>query len=360
MALVSPTQSSRSKSSSHGFTMLEMLVTLVVMGVMAGVVVVGYAQVVERAHHTASQATLVALSREVQTLALFEYDGAFGLDDFNGALEDLADGGPETGGVFASSFEIVAVPSTSSRLISVSISTESDQAALSAKAGATRCAFAHLIYGGTVLSWTEPVPPHGCSSGWVLDSAGSGVSAGTPTPLDDEEPVIPDTSSSTSSTVPAPATSVPDASTSTTLPTPPASVPDGSTTTSTTVAPVPVESPLYDWQGFSAPEEAPILNLVNAGRALPIKFSIGGFEGYEIFETGFPASQEVSCVDANPVSEFFEEATPGASGTSYHSGNSTYQWVWDTSAEFAGQCRRLMLRLADGSDHWVYFQFRSK
>lgn len=45
----------------------------------------------------------------------------------------------------------------------------------------------------------------------------------------------------------------------------------------------------YDFGGFEQPVEGrPTVNVVNAGRAVPIKFSLGGDHGLEIFDPGHP------------------------------------------------------------------------
>src|SRR6185436_4110875 len=42
--------------------------------------------------------------------------------------------------------------------------------------------------------------------------------------------------------------------------------------------------PLYSFTGFYQPvDNLPTLNIVNAGKAIPVKFSLGGFQGLDIF-----------------------------------------------------------------------------
>jgi len=39
----------------------------------------------------------------------------------------------------------------------------------------------------------------------------------------------------------------------------------------------------------------PTLNSAKAGSAIPIKFSLNGDQGLDIFQTGYPVSQEIDC-----------------------------------------------------------------
>jgi hypothetical protein len=43
---------------------------------------------------------------------------------------------------------------------------------------------------------------------------------------------------------------------------------------------------------------------------------------------------------------------------SYDGGTDVYTYGWKTEASWAGQCRRLVLRFADGIEHTALFHFR--
>jgi hypothetical protein len=52
----------------------------------------------------------------------------------------------------------------------------------------------------------------------------------------------------------------------------------------------------YNWSGFLQPvDNLPVVNTVNAGQAIPVKFSLGGDYGLNIFASGYPKVQTVSC-----------------------------------------------------------------
>ena len=52
----------------------------------------------------------------------------------------------------------------------------------------------------------------------------------------------------------------------------------------------------YSFTGFFSPiNNLPALNDVNAGSSVPIKFSLAGFRGLNLFAPGYPASQAMNC-----------------------------------------------------------------
>jgi hypothetical protein len=57
----------------------------------------------------------------------------------------------------------------------------------------------------------------------------------------------------------------------------------------------------YDFAGFFQPvDNAPTLNVAKAGSAIPVKFSLGGNQGLDIFQTGYPRVTTVSCSASAP------------------------------------------------------------
>jgi N-acetylneuraminic acid mutarotase len=118
-----------------------------------------------------------------------------------------------------------------------------------------------------------------------------------------------------------------------------------------------------DWgvtfDGFFPPvDNPPTLNSVNAGRAIPVKFTLGGDKGLNIFADGFPASQQITCDSSAPIGEIEETVTAGNSSLSYDPATDQYTYVWKTESAWAGTCRQLIIRLSDGSEHVANFKFR--
>jgi hypothetical protein len=115
----------------------------------------------------------------------------------------------------------------------------------------------------------------------------------------------------------------------------------------------------YPWSGFFQPiDNAPTVNTVKAGQAIPAKFSLGGHYGLNIFAAGYPKVQVVSCSTSAPTDEIEQTVTAGSSSLSYDAASGQYTYTWKTDKSWAGSCRQLVMRLADGTDHTALFRFR--
>ncbi|MGN6303015.1 MAG: PxKF domain-containing protein [Angustibacter sp.] len=114
----------------------------------------------------------------------------------------------------------------------------------------------------------------------------------------------------------------------------------------------------WPFEGFFAPvDNPPVVNVVKAGSTVQLKFGLGGDRGLAIFAAGYPASQRVGC-DGSATSDVLEEtASPGASALTYDATTQRYQLNWKTQKAWAGTCRTLVLRMADGSEHTAQLRF---
>lgn len=118
-------------------------------------------------------------------------------------------------------------------------------------------------------------------------------------------------------------------------------------------------SVIYTFAGFFQPvDNLPTLNLVNAGQAIPVKFSLSGDQGLNIFEAGYPKSQLITCDSTDTVDGIEETVTAGSSSLSYDASTDTYTYAWKTSKAWAGTCRQLVLKLNDGTFHRANFSFK--
>lgn len=115
----------------------------------------------------------------------------------------------------------------------------------------------------------------------------------------------------------------------------------------------------YAFNGFFAPiDKQPVRNAAKAGGAIPIKFSLGGDSGLNIFEADYPKAVKVTCDTQTPLDEIEEIVPPGHSGLSYDAATGRYSYIWKTDSKWAGTCRQLVIRLADGTEHRANFTFR--
>ena len=96
--------------------------------------------------------------------------------------------------------------------------------------------------------------------------------------------------------------------------------------------------------------------MVKAGQGIPVKFSLGGNMGLAIMASGYPRSVQMVCNGA--VSDVVEETvTAGGSSLSYDATTGQYIYVWKSDKAWAGTCRQLQVKLADGTYHYANFSF---
>lgn len=80
----------------------------------------------------------------------------------------------------------------------------------------------------------------------------------------------------------------------------------------------------YVFTGFFRPvAEAPAISEVKAGRAMPMKFSLGGDYGLSVIKAGSPTSVQVVSPVNTPVSAVEVTATPGAGSLTYDAASQT-------------------------------------
>jgi hypothetical protein len=115
----------------------------------------------------------------------------------------------------------------------------------------------------------------------------------------------------------------------------------------------------YTFTGFFAPvDNLPTVNSVKAGQAIPVKFSLAGDQGLNIFAAGYPKSQQMACNTNAEVDGIEQTVTAGNSSLSFDPISNTYTYVWKTDKGWANTCRQLVVELSDGTYHRANFQFK--
>ena len=116
---------------------------------------------------------------------------------------------------------------------------------------------------------------------------------------------------------------------------------------------------LYNFSGFFQPvDNPPVLNVVTAGKAIPVKFSLSGNKGLNIFAAGSPTSLSISCDSSAPQDDIEETVNAGGSSLSYTASSDQYNYVWKTDNAWKNTCRQLVVRLNDGTEHRANFKFK--
>ena len=116
---------------------------------------------------------------------------------------------------------------------------------------------------------------------------------------------------------------------------------------------------LYNFTGFFAPvDNLPTLNVVSAGKAIPVKFSLSGNKGLNIFAANSPYSISINCDGSLPQDDVEETLTAGSSSLTYDAASDRYHYVWKSENSWKNTCRQLVIALNDGSEHRANFKFK--
>ena len=120
------------------------------------------------------------------------------------------------------------------------------------------------------------------------------------------------------------------------------------------------DSSTYDFNGFFQPIDMNgVWNQVQAGSAIPAKFSLNGDQGMSILSTDSPnpTFAFTSCPAGAPTDPLEQTVTAGASSLTYDPTADQYIYVWKTDKRWAGKCGTFTMKLADGTSHSANFSF---
>lgn len=113
-----------------------------------------------------------------------------------------------------------------------------------------------------------------------------------------------------------------------------------------------------NFSGFFQPvDNLPVFNAVKAGSSIPVKFSLDGDRGLDVAAAGYPKSEPIDCQSTSTLDGIEETATAGSSSLSYDASTDQYTYVWKSDKRWADTCRRLIVRLKDGTSHLAMFRF---
>jgi len=113
---------------------------------------------------------------------------------------------------------------------------------------------------------------------------------------------------------------------------------------------------IFNWSGFFQPiANPPALNIVKAGSAIPIKFSLSGDQGMDIIFSGYPVSQQINC---NTTASIGDPVQAVIIDSSYDPLVDQYIFNWKTDAMWKNTCQKLTVQLTDGTTHVAYFNFK--
>jgi hypothetical protein len=108
-------------------------------------------------------------------------------------------------------------------------------------------------------------------------------------------------------------------------------------------------STVYDFAGFASPAALyPAATAMKAGEGVPLKFSLNGDQGLDIFASGSPGWMPCGSLDG---------PTRADGSLSYNASADRYTYLAATSKSWAGTCRDLVVMLRDSTTHRARFSF---
>ncbi len=111
--------------------------------------------------------------------------------------------------------------------------------------------------------------------------------------------------------------------------------------------------------GFFDPvKNPPVMNQMNAGRAVPLKFSLNGNQGLAVLAAGYPHSRQIQCNTLNPIDSVEQTSTAGSSSLTYDPATGIYTYVWKTEKSWQGTCRQVSVQFIDGQTYLLNFKLR--
>jgi uncharacterized protein len=113
----------------------------------------------------------------------------------------------------------------------------------------------------------------------------------------------------------------------------------------------------FDFSGFfDTVANPPTVNSIQAGSTVPVKFSLGGDRGLDVFASG-PTVTPIDCTTLEPVAS---PSLAGGSGLHYDAVTDTYWFGWKTDKAAAGTCQSFSFELNDatGVTKTAYFRLR--
>ncbi len=119
-------------------------------------------------------------------------------------------------------------------------------------------------------------------------------------------------------------------------------------------------SVVFSFVGFLFPvKNPPTINVVRAGRYVPLRFSLGGDQGRAIFAPGYPKSTQFTCPRVRTESVDDEDGLPPLpSVLVYIRFIDQYIYFWKTESSWVGTCRQFDMKLVDGTVHSALFRLR--
>ncbi len=115
---------------------------------------------------------------------------------------------------------------------------------------------------------------------------------------------------------------------------------------------------VYGFSGWTPPLTPDVVNVVKAGRSLPLKWRLADAGGAPVTDVD---SARVTAVlhpcDGGSPEDLVEEVTPAGGSDLQNFGDGSYQYNWKAPKSYAGTCRTVRLDLGDDLLRTLEFRF---
>lgn len=112
------------------------------------------------------------------------------------------------------------------------------------------------------------------------------------------------------------------------------------------------------FKGFKKPiKNAPVLNKVEAGETVAVKFNYGNGSTLNILANGSPTTQEINCTTKAPIGEQTRALSTDGNGLKLNA-NDRYRYNWKTLKKWKNTCQQLAFTFTNGEVATAYFKFK--
>lgn len=122
----------------------------------------------------------------------------------------------------------------------------------------------------------------------------------------------------------------------------------------TSLSPFVLAERVQQFSGFFQPVDNSSINRVKAGAGVPVKFSLGGDFGLDVFADGYPSVTQIACPGMS-VDAIEQTVSVGSSHLVYDAAADQYVYLFKTSKSWAGTCRELTMVFSDGTTRSAAF-----
>jgi|CXWL01.1.fsa_nt_gi beta-lactam-binding protein with PASTA domain len=114
----------------------------------------------------------------------------------------------------------------------------------------------------------------------------------------------------------------------------------------------------YTFEGFFGPVKQNVLNVVEVGHIIELRFGLSGYQGMDILAPGSPRFTHKVCNKDLPSNKVEQELKARAGVLNYDRIKNQYVYTWKVLKRPVKTCGQIDIQLKDGSSHLLNFKFK--